>query len=89
MCRKTESIFSTAIPYKDMHDVMNDVFFVYRVKLYEQELGFVFGKFDEQGLKHNCMIAIRRVSYRRVVASYLVYERDKNTRLSSPLQHCI
>ena len=37
-CSKTESIFSTAIPYKDMHDVMNDVFFVYRVKLYEQEL---------------------------------------------------
>ena len=37
-CRKTESIFSTATPYKDMHDVMNDVFFVYRIKLYEQEL---------------------------------------------------
>ena len=25
-------------PYKDMHDVMNDVFVEYRVKLYEQEL---------------------------------------------------
>ena len=37
-CRKTESIFSIHIPYKDIHDVMNDVFVVYRIKLYEQEL---------------------------------------------------
>ena len=27
-CRKTESIFSIHIPYKDIHDVMNDVFVV-------------------------------------------------------------
>ena len=37
-CRKTESIFSIDIPYKDIHDTMNDVFVVYLVKLYEQEL---------------------------------------------------
>ena len=37
-CHKTESIFFINIPYKDIPDVMNDVFLVYRVKLYKQEL---------------------------------------------------